>query len=232
MENTNRNFKGIWIPSELWLDKELSIQEKVILVEIDSLSNETDGCYASNKYFADFFNLSNGRISQIINDLNEKGWIDIEIETKGKQIIKRYIKIKKTPYSEVFNKLNKGIKNIKEGYLENDKDNNIIYNKINNNIYIVEEIVNYLNEKLGTKYKSTSSNTQKHIKARLNEGFTLDDFKSVIDKKYNEWNGTNMQMYLRPETLFGTKFESYLNTNNTTYKNKKYERMSLDENWN
>lgn len=49
------------------------------------------------------------------------------------------------------------------------------------------------------------------IKARLKEGFTYQDFISVIDKKYAEWNGTEFQAYLRPETLFGTKFESYLN---------------------
>ena len=47
--------------------------------------------------------------------------------------------------------------------------------------------------------------------ARLNEGYSLDDFKQVIEKKVNEWKGTEMEKYLRPETLFGTKFENYLN---------------------
>ena len=75
----------------------------------------------------------------------------------------------------------------------------------------IKDIVDYLNLKLNSNYKSSSKTTQKHIKARLNEGFTLEDFKIVIDKKYIEWFGTEMQQYLRPETLFGTKFESYLN---------------------
>lgn len=80
------------------------------------------------------------------------------------------------------------------------------------NIYIVEQIISHLNEKAGTNYKSKTKDTQNKINARLNEGYTLDDFIVVIDKKCNEWiNDTKMQQYLRPETLFGTKFESYLN---------------------
>lgn len=78
-----------------------------------------------------------------------------------------------------------------------------------NNIY--SSIVSYLNEKAGTNYKPTSRKTQDLIKARLNEKFTVDDFKTVIDKKVAEWKGTDMEKYLRPETLFGTKFEGYLN---------------------
>lgn len=74
-----------------------------------------------------------------------------------------------------------------------------------------EIIVNYLNQKLGTRYKVNSANTKKHINARLNEGYKPDDFKTVIDKKCNEWIGTEYEKYLRPETLFGSKFESYLN---------------------
>lgn len=73
-------------------------------------------------------------------------------------------------------------------------------------------IIDYLNDKAGTKYRSSSKDTQKHIKARFNNGFTLEDFKSVIDNKVSEWgNNTKMSTYLRPTTLFGTKFESYLN---------------------
>lgn len=73
-------------------------------------------------------------------------------------------------------------------------------------------IVDYLNEKCGTKYKASSKRTQSLINARTKEGFTLEDFKQVIDKKAAEWlNDTRMSQYLRPETLFGTKFESYLN---------------------
>lgn len=75
----------------------------------------------------------------------------------------------------------------------------------------VTEIVSYLNEKAGTKYRAKTEATRRHIVARLNDGFSVADFKEVIDKKCADWMGTDYQKYLRPETLFGSKFESYLN---------------------
>ncbi len=92
----------------------------------------------------------------------------------------------------------------------------------NTQIYI--SVVSYLNEKAGTKYKATTAATKKHINARMEEGFTLEDFKTVIDKKSAEWKNTDMEKYLRPETLFGTKFESYLNAKVTTLKPQAYQR--------
>lgn len=74
-----------------------------------------------------------------------------------------------------------------------------------------QEITEYLNNKTGSSYRHSTKKTKDLIKARFNEGFTLEDFKTVIDKKSVEWMNTDMQKYLRPETLFGTKFESYLN---------------------
>ena len=75
-----------------------------------------------------------------------------------------------------------------------------------------DEIIKYLNFKVGSNYRSTTKKTKDLIKARFNEGFKTDDFKIVIDKKTMEWiNDNKMKIYLRPETLFGTKFESYLN---------------------
>ena len=74
-----------------------------------------------------------------------------------------------------------------------------------------KDIVDYLNSKTNQNYKPTTNSTRKHIKARIEEGFTLEDFKKVIDNMCSEWYGNDMQKYLRPETLFGTKFESYLN---------------------
>jgi uncharacterized phage protein (TIGR02220 family) len=77
----------------------------------------------------------------------------------------------------------------------------------------IKEIVDYLNLVAGTNYKYKTKNTQKHINARLAEGYEVEDFKTVIDKKANEWRGMEMEKYLCPETLFGTKFEKYLNQN-------------------
>lgn len=74
------------------------------------------------------------------------------------------------------------------------------------------EIVEYLNLKAEKQYRSTTKKTQSLIKARVNEGFTADDFKKVIDNKAAEWkNDKDMNKFIRPETLFGNKFEGYLN---------------------
>lgn len=79
-----------------------------------------------------------------------------------------------------------------------------------------EKIIDYLNRKTNSHYRPTSKATRRLIKARYNEGFTDIDFKTVIDKKCAEWlQDSNMVQYLRPETLFGTKFEAYLNQPDT-----------------
>lgn len=75
-----------------------------------------------------------------------------------------------------------------------------------------QEVVDYLNQKTGKNFKVSSTVTQRHIKARFADGYTLDDFKRVIDTKTSQWlKDKKMSGYLRPNTLFGAKFESYLN---------------------
>lgn len=78
---------------------------------------------------------------------------------------------------------------------------------------IYKRIIDYLNSRCGTMYTENNKHTKEIIHARLEEKFTEEDFYTVIDKKCNEWIGTKMERYLRPQTLFGTKFESYLNQN-------------------
>ncbi|WP_235809280.1 conserved phage C-terminal domain-containing protein, partial [Liquorilactobacillus mali] len=112
---------------------------------------------------------------------------------------------------------------------DNDNDNEESYHDSYNDsskrpskpIYSLpySEIVNFLNTKAGTKYHSSSKKTQALIKARLNEKFSLDDFKKVIETKTAEWKNTDMAKFLRPETLFGTKFEGYLNQEKSSKSN-------------
>lgn len=84
-----------------------------------------------------------------------------------------------------------------------------------------KEVIDYLNKVARTNYRHTSQATQKFIRARFKEGFTLEDFMNVIDTKSRQWLGdSNMEKYLRPETLFGTKFEAYLNQKTTNCKEK------------
>ncbi len=109
-----RAFRGVWIPADVWLNRDLSMQEKVMLVEIDSLQSPTRGCYKSNKKLAEFFQLSPNRVSEIISSLAKKGWVRIEQIRNGKQIIERRI-FMATP----FDKPKGGSRDSEEGYSEN-----------------------------------------------------------------------------------------------------------------
>ena len=91
-----------------------------------------------------------------------------------------------------------------------DKDN--LYNADDKEKIPFQIIIDYLNLKAGTKYRASSAKTKHFIKSRWNEGFREEDFKQVIDIKVRQWlYDLKMNKFLRPETLFGTKFESYLN---------------------
>lgn len=235
-----RDFKGVWIPKDIWLAENISWIEKLVLTELDSLDND-DGCFATNEYIGNFFNLSKDRISRIVSKLAKENYISVSFIYKpnSKQIEKRVIKILPIPIGENTNRYRQehqgGIGENTEGYRrkhregigENTKDNNTINNTINNtfNINIYSQVVDYLNKKVGTSYKSTSKKTRTLIKARFDDGFTLDDFIKVIDNKTKEWLSTDMQVYLRPETLFGTKFEGYLNQK---VKNNSYDPMKFN----
>lgn len=250
-----RDFKGVWIPKDIWLAKNLSWTEKLVLTELDSLDND-DGCFATNEYLGTFFGLSKDRISRIVSKLKEKQYINVEFIYKenSKQIDKRVIQV--LPRGIVKNN-NTPIGENTEGYRlkrqggigehnntpigENTKDNNTIYNNtINNtiNINIYSEIIDYLNSKANTNYRVNNKKTRASINARIAEGFTIDDFKRVIDIKSAEWLNTNMQQYLRPETLFGTKFEGYLNqkitkqTGNYTSNNSKRHQENTSSSYN
>lgn len=94
-----------------------------------------------------------------------------------------------------------------------------------------EEVIDHLNQRAGTHYKASTANTRKLVKARLKEGFTVEDIKLVIDKKCADWlNNRDMAQYLRPETLFGSKFESYLNAQSRpqTHQNNMTYRQDID----
>ena len=94
-----------------------------------------------------------------------------------------------------------------------------------------KEIVDYLNEKTGKNFKHKTAKTRKFIEARWNQDFRLDDFKKVIDVKTDEWLNTDSDKYLRPETLFGTKFEGYLNQKTKSTGMDQLERMKYDESY-
>ena len=129
---TDRDFKGIWIPKDVWLSQELKVMEKIFYVEIDSLDNE-QGCYASNNYFAKFFDVSRQRCSQIINNLIDKGFLTAKYERGdgGKEVKKRILRVS-NKFDRVSSKFDTGVKKTLQGCQINAKENNTINNKKNN----------------------------------------------------------------------------------------------------
>lgn len=191
------------IPANVRYDKELTPNAKLLYGEITALCNEKGFCWASNSYFAKLYEVKKETISRWISLLEQNGYIKTELIYKEgtNEIINRYIQINHEPIDE---KVNTPID-------EKVKENTTVINNTVNKEYIVE-IINYLNIATGKNFRTTTKKTQRLIKARMNEGFVVEDFKKVIDVKTSEWENDNtMSKYLRPETLFGTKFEGYLN---------------------
>lgn len=111
----------------------------------------------------------------------------------------------------------------KKAYKDNDNDKDS-----DNDKYI--SIIDFLNKTINSNYRYTTEKTKNLMKARIKENFTVEDFKIVISKKAKEWIGTEQEKYLRPETLFGTKFESYLNQKESVVNQKPQQGNKWDEN--
>lgn len=178
----NRDFKGVWIPKEVWLDRKLSLLEKFFLVEIDSLDNK-DGCFASNDYFSNFFYISKSRCTQVISSLKTKGYITVTINRKGSNVSKRIIKVFKklnTPSK----KLNTVSQETKHPYLENCEYNNTSNNNTKNNTTIptFEEFKTY-----GLS-KEPNLETQ-GLKFKY-EAWKENGWKNGFDKPIKNWKTT------------------------------------------
>lgn len=222
-EELIRDFKGVWIPKEIWLDENLNKMQMLLYVEIDSLSSNDRGCFASNKHFAKFLRITPSRASQLVSDLKNKGYIKIKLfyaPDNPKQVIKREI-YPVNKLSRVVNKFDDPTKNINSPYLEYCEESNTgsVIHKSNtynvgqpDNASIYHQIIDYLNKKTNKSFKATTTKTKQLIDQRIKDGFKIKDFIRVIDIKTLDWLNNDMNLYLRPETLFGSKFESYLNS--------------------
>lgn len=89
----HRDFKGVWIPKEIYLDKNLTVMEKLLFTEIDSLSKENVGCIASNSYLAEFLGIHKSGVSKLIKSLSEKGYVSVELMYEGNEVIERKIRV-------------------------------------------------------------------------------------------------------------------------------------------
>ena len=95
--------------------------------------------------------------------------------------------------------------------LQTNKTNNNEIDNNNNKLLICKEVISYLNLKAKKNFKIGTASHQKFIKARLKEGYVLEDFKKVVDIMVAKWKGTEYEQYLQPQTLFGNKMDNYLN---------------------
>jgi phage replication O-like protein O len=123
-------------------------------------------------------------------------------------------------------KLRKSVTPSTDNIITDKTNTDNIHTPVNSNDHItqIEEIIDYLNDKTGKNFRSKNKKTMEKITARLGEGYNLDDFKKVINIKTAKWKDTEFDDYLRPETLFGGKFENYLNEKEIkNAKSKKYE---------
>ena len=209
------------IPATVRYDHNLKANEKLMYGEITALSSKSGYCWAENRYFAELYDVHKITISKWLKNLEDNGYIRTELKYVygTKQVSKRLIYINDTPISQIAkgyksNDYDPVSENTKEELSTTSNNNTRDINTLSRNSTRTpyKEIIDYLNEKTGRKYKHTAKVNQRVIKARMNEGYTLEDFKTVIDKKSVGWNNdVKMKEFLRPETLFSTKFDRYLN---------------------
>lgn len=219
----DRDFKGIWIPKKVWLCKDLTLQEKVFLVEIDSLDNEK-GCFAGNGYFADFFDLSKTRVSLVIKSLIEKGYVKRTLNYKkgSQEILNRVLKVCYTPSPRKVN----------DPPLEKLKDNNTINNKINIYTEFTEEYFLKRWSDARLHYDKMPTHIKKLIPVEkinfteLKKDYNLKEFEKAIQGLFQQ--ETFKTIRLRPtHFLKRENFETYLTcftTKEKLFENKTYKK--------
>jgi hypothetical protein len=215
----NRDFKGVWIPKEIWLNTDLSIIEKVLLVEIDSLDNSDRGCFASNEYLAKFVQLSEGRVANIISDLKKRKFL-IQVFFDGRN---RGLRISKSESS--FNE-NVKAESTKTGKQPTRKrEHNNTYNNTDNNTIISSKnsIEFCQNEEIEIidfpKQKINPFQVVSDVEKERKESFAKEK-KEAAERKPNP----NYEAF----TIFCQTFEQLSGANYPTDQNGNYIMMPKD----
>lgn len=242
----------IKLPIRILKDKNLTDKQKLIFGSIITLAGKTGVCFASNSYLAKIHGCDERTVIRTINKLVKLSYISrklihLDSDTK-KRVIKRELTINDfgtdstdrgyclTSQGGTVSRVQKGtVSDVTDKlYIETININNKYSRADGKNKKLVSEVIDYLNEKAGKSYKATTQRTISLISARNKEGFTIYDFKKVIDTKTQQWkSNADMNKYLRPETLFGTKFESYLQedpniNNNNRFPDKKNYKPDIE----
>ncbi|MBR6873065.1 MAG: conserved phage C-terminal domain-containing protein [Ruminococcus sp.] len=198
-----------------WMINRLGLKGTLlkIFAIIYGFSQDGESRFAGSlQYLMDFTGASRRTVIYSLKELTEKGYL-IKHETE-----KNGIKFNEYEIAPGVQKLHgvsaeiapEGVQKLHRGGAKiapnNIEDNIDLDNKINN-------IISYLNEKAQTSYRASGKETQRLLKNLLTgkNPYTVDDCKKVIDNMVQAWAGTEFEQYLRPSTLFGNKFENYLN---------------------
>lgn len=205
-DELTRDFKGIWIPKDIWLDERLNTNDKIILMEIDSLDSSDDGCFASNEYLSNFCKCTEWKVSTSINKLVKLGYLEVvKFDGRKRYIKSRLVKIQRQTCENPKADLGKS-----KGSIYNNIDNNIINNK-EYNIYgefknvrltdeeykkleerkllpYIEKLSSYIASK-GKKYKSHYATilnwSRKEVKSNIKEDVVPDWFNKDLNNKEN-----------------------------------------------
>ena len=220
------------IPVRVAHDNRLKDKDKLLYGEIYVMLNVTNSFFMSNTAMAKRLGCTVRTISRSLERLEKYGYIIRKNIYEGKQIIRREIMLgsDKNVHTGIDKNATGVVTQDSIGYrqgchegIDTDcTDNRTINRSINRSKEDIlsgkpdhapyKEILEYLNRKAGTRYRASSKATQRLVRSRMKEHFTVEDFKKVIDIKVAAWkDDPKMSQYLRPATLFGTKFESYLN---------------------
>lgn len=236
-----RKKEWFWLENALVDREDLSVYEKMIYIILARYSNEESFCFPSHKTISKKCGCSESQVKKVIKNLEDKQLIKKEnrskLNSKEKDSNIYFVLTSKEcklrgnpplghdvtyPRSRGNPPLGHDVTN-KKTYIKNTYIKSNIYSTTEqeeNDKEIHKRIIDYLNEKADKSFKSTTKKTKSLIDARLAEGFVEEDFYKVIDNKVHAWlEDAKMSVYLRPETIFGNKFESYLNEQTKMAKN-------------
>lgn len=197
----NRKFKGVWIPAEYWLDENLTIMEMIILTEIDSLDGD-NGCYASNKRFAEFIGMSTAYASKIIKSLKDKGYITVFYKKSNSVTIRtirisRGINYSKSGINNSVEGINHSVEGINHSVTSNTSSNTVSNTVSQSNKNSTDDIkdpfddisdkdrqtfINKLINSVTDDYGIPISNNQRQQIAKMLLGLTTDDAETVMTK--------------------------------------------------
>ena len=184
-------------------------------VQLQAYYESIGQTWTSTQSLSEQTGLSVKQVRRALDNLKSTGEITCKGQAKGTLVtVENFAFYQALTCDEGKQKANKGQA---EGKLRANKGQHL--NKDNkdnkdNNIFsdVCKRVVQYLNEKVGANYKPTAKYIKEHISARLNDGYTEQDFYKVIDNQTAKWLGTDMEQYLTPDTLFRpSKFDKYLN---------------------